>query len=195
MTGCVYGRQVCCSFNSQGQELLPLPVCHEGWTLPGCYASAQASWGTASAVALQETPAPARALQPALTMGSLSLWLWSSQFPRRIAFKRHDGFSRDNIGPSCSRSWSLKPLNKETELCSWILMGSRGLLLQRYHKGEFQKETVKEPFLLGGGWVKTDRVQHLPNNVISYCNPFSSLHEILFCLSFWSFHLHSLASC
>lgn len=45
MTGCVYERQVCCSFNSQGQDLLPLPVCHEGWTLPGCYASAQASWG------------------------------------------------------------------------------------------------------------------------------------------------------
>lgn len=28
MTGCVYGRQVCCAFNSQGQELPSLPVCH-----------------------------------------------------------------------------------------------------------------------------------------------------------------------
>lgn len=45
MTGCVYGRQVCCSFNSQGQELLSLPVCHEGRTFPGCYASAEVYWG------------------------------------------------------------------------------------------------------------------------------------------------------
>ena len=28
MTGCVYVRQVYCSFNSQGQELSSLPVCH-----------------------------------------------------------------------------------------------------------------------------------------------------------------------
>lgn len=45
LTGCVDGRQVCCSFNSQGRELPSLPVCHaKGGPFGGCYTSAGAHW-------------------------------------------------------------------------------------------------------------------------------------------------------
>lgn len=124
----------------------------------------------------------------------ISLPLRSSQLLVRTACKRQDVFPGRDLDPSCCRSWFLKLLDQEKELCSWILMGNSGLLLQRYLKGECKKRTVKGTLGLGGARVRIDRAQRLPNSLISCPNPSSSFPEALPCLSSGSLYLHSLAS-